>query len=335
MLAKKVGIDLGTVNTRIYVPKRGIVVSQPSVVAIDINTNQVVAIGRDAEEMVGRTPEAIELYRPLNDGVIADFGITQTMLRHFLGIAIGRVHLLKPDLMVSLPGGATSTERKAVVDVALAAGGRAAYIIEQPVAAALGANIPIANPTGNMIIDLGGGTTEIAVISLGGVVAQHSVRVGGNKIDNAIADYLRRQHSLSVGERTAEQVKQKIGSALPMKKSHKMRVKGRDIAGGLPKTVTVQSSELVDAIQEILEKIVLAIRSVLEETPPELVSDIIDQGIILSGGTAQLRNLDKLLSKVIGVPVVVTEDPLNCTVEGIGSALDNLASYQKSLLASV
>lgn len=332
MLAKKVGIDLGTANTRIFVPKKGIVLDEPTVVALDINTNKVLRIGKDAQSMLGRTPETIELYRPLSDGVIADFNITQTMLKHYLAQSLGRINLVRPDVMISLPGGATSTEKKAVIDVALAAGGRAAYIIPSSVAAALGADIPIASPAGSMVIDIGAGTIEIAVLSLGGVVAEQSVRVGGNKINQAIVEHLRKEHNLAIGDHTAEEVKKRIGSALPMKKQSTMKVKGRDIAGGLPKTITVKSNELVDPIQDILEKIVFAIRSALEETQPELVSDIIDRGIILSGGGAKLRNLDKLLSKIIGVPVVVSPRPLLTGIKGIGIALNNLADYQKSLL---
>ncbi|MBI4101074.1 rod shape-determining protein [Candidatus Microgenomates bacterium] len=334
MFAKRIGIDLGTVNTLVVVPRRGIVINEPTVVARDVNSGNILAVGKEAEAMVGRTPETIELYRPLSEGVIADFQATQSLLKHYINQAIGRLRPIKPDIMISVPGGATSTERKAVVDVAIAAGGRSAYIIAEPVASALGANVPIAEAAGNLVIEVGGGTTEIAVISLGGIVAQHSVRVGGNKIDAAISEYLRRQHSLSVGDKTAESVKQTIGSAMPAAKQHKMEVKGRDVVAGLPKTVTVSSGEIIEPIQDILEKIVLAIRTVLEHTQPELVSDIIDRGIILSGGSALLKNLDKLLVKVIGVPVVITEDPLTCVAQGIGIALANLSDYQKSLLVS-
>ena len=334
MFAKRVGIDLGTVNTLILLPKRGIVVNEPSVVSRDINSHQVIAVGSAAERMLGRTPEAIELYHPLHNGVIADFGATQAMLRHYLNQAVGRLHLIKPDVMISIPGGATSTERKAVIDVAIAAGGRAAYLIQEPVAAALGAEVAISDAKGNMVIDIGGGTVEVAVISLGGIVAQHSVRVGGNKIDRAVADFLRRQYSLSVGDRTAEMVKLKIGTALPDRKIKKIDVKGRDLVSGLPKTINLGSNEIVEPIQDILERIVLAVRTVLETTPPELVSDIIDQGILLTGGTALLRNLDKLLVKVIGVPVIVADEPLTAVARGMNKALENLADYQKSLLSA-
>lgn len=334
MFAKKIAVDLGTVNTRIFVPRHGVVLDEPTVVAMDVNTNKVVAIGKAAEAMLGRTPESIELYRPLNDGVIADFNITQIMLKHHLTNAIGRLNIVKPDIMISLPGGATSTERKAVVDVALAAGGRAAYTIPQTVAAALGAYVPIAEAAGSLVIDFGGGTAEIAVLSLGSVVAQHSLREGGNKLDQAVAEHIRKNHGLSIGDQTAEIVKRKVASALPIKKQLRVKVKGRDLSGGLPKTATVGSDELVEVIQDCAERLVLAVRTVLEDTSPELVSDIVDRGIIISGGSAKLRNLDKLLSKVIGVPVVVAARPLLCTIRGMGVALHSLSDYQKSLVGS-
>lgn len=333
MFAKRIGIDLGTVNTLVYVPRRGIVINEPTVVARDLNSHEVIAIGNTAEDMTGRTPEAIELYRPLHEGVIADFGATVSMLKHYLNQAIGRLRPIKPDIMISVSAGATSTERKAVVDVALAAGGRAAYLISEPVAAALGANIPITSAAGNMIIDIGGGSTEVAVLSLGGVVAKHSLRIGGNKINAAIANYLRRAYNLSVGDQTAEEVKRTIGTAMPEKRSTKIEVKGRDLVAGLPKTIDIRSNELVEPIQDILERLVLAIRSTLEQTPPELVSDIAERGLVLSGGGAMLKNLDKLLIKVVGVPVVITDDPLTCVAQGIGVGLSNLVDYQKSLLA--
>lgn len=333
MFAKRIGIDLGTSNTRVLVPKRGVVIDEPSIVALDITNNEVLAVGKEAEEMLGRAPESVQLHHPLRDGVIADFYATEAMLKHFINQAVGRLRLVKPDVMVSLPSGATSTERKAVIDATTSAGARAAYIIQDQVAAALGAQIPVTNALGNMIIDVGGGTTEIAVISLGGVVAKASVRVGGDKIDQAIIDYLRRQYGLSIGEKTAEDVKQAVAGALPPDKDHHIDVKGRDIAGGLPRTIKVTAAEVVPIVQEVLEKIMLSIRSVLERTPPELVSDIIDRGILLSGGGAKLHNLDKLLARVVNVPVVVVDDPMNCTIRGIGLALENLADYQKSLLA--
>lgn len=334
MFAKRIAIDLGTVSTLVYVPRSGIVINEPSVVALNSDDDSVVAIGKEAEDMLGRTPEALISHRPLRDGVIADFRITREMLKHYISRSIGQLRLVKPDIMISIPAGATSTEKKAVIDATIAAGARAAYVIEEPVAAALGAGIPVTEPRGNMVIDIGGGTTEIAVISLGGVVSQTSVRVGGNKIDAAISEYLRKHHNLSIGEHTAEMVKHEIGRAIPGEEKHAMSVQGRDIAGGLPKTVTLSDSEIIEPIQDILEQIVRSIRTVIEHTPPELVSDIIDRGIMLTGGGAQLRGIDTLLAKVINVPVLIAEEPEYCVANGAGVALKNLSEYQKSLLSS-
>ncbi len=334
MFAKRIAIDLGTVTTLVYVPRHGIVINEPSVVALNSDDDSIVAIGKEAEDMLGRTPEALISHRPLRDGVIADFRITREMLKHYIGRSIGQFRLVKPDIMISIPAGATSTEKKAVIDATIAAGARAAYIIEEPVAAALGAGIPVTEPHGNMIIDIGGGTTEIAVISLGGVVSQTSVRVGGNKIDSAISEHLRKHHNLSIGEHMAEKVKHKIGRAIPDDKKHTMKVQGRDIAGGLPKTVTLSDAEIIEPIQDILEQIVRNVRSVIENTPPELVSDIIDRGIMLTGGGAQLTGIDALLTKVINVPILIADEPEYCVANGAGIALKNLAEYQKSLLSS-
>ncbi len=334
MFAKRIAIDLGTVTTLVYTPRRGIVVNEPSVVAVNSDDGSIVAIGKEAENMLGRTPEALISHRPLRDGVIADFRITREMLKHYINQSIGRFRLVKPDVMISIPAGATSTEKKAVIDATIAAGARAAYVIEEPVAAALGAGIPVTEPRGNMVIDIGGGTTEIAVISLGGVVAQTSVRVGGNKIDAAISEYLRKHHNLSIGEHMAETVKHQIGRAIADDEQHSMKVQGRDIVGGLPKTITLADSEIIEPIQDILEQIVRNIRSVLEATSPELVSDIIDRGIVLTGGGAKLTGLDELLKKVIDVPILTADDPEYCVVNGAGLALKNLAEYQKSLLSS-
>ncbi|PSO42989.1 rod shape-determining protein [Candidatus Saccharibacteria bacterium QS_5_54_17] len=334
MFAKRIAIDLGTVSTLVYTPRRGIIVNEPSVVAVNSDQGSLVAIGQEAEDMLGRTPQALISHRPLRDGVIADFRITREMLKHYINLAIGRLRLVKPDVMISIPAGATSTEKKAVIDATIAAGARAAYIIEEPVAAALGAAVPVTQPRGNMVIDIGGGTTEIAVISLGGVVAQTSVRVGGNKIDTAISEYLRKHHNLSIGEHMAETVKHKIGRAIADDQQHSMQVQGRDIVGGLPKTITLADSEIIEPIQDILEQIVRNVRSVLEDTQPELVSDIIDQGIVLTGGGGKLTGVDVLFKKVIDVPILVADDPEYCVVNGAAVALGNLAEYQKSLLSS-
>ncbi|HSX00859.1 MAG TPA: rod shape-determining protein [Candidatus Saccharimonas sp.] len=332
MFSKRIAIDLGTANILVFVPKRGIVINEPSVVAID-DQNKIVAIGADAKEMLGRTPDNITASRPLRDGVIADYRITSSMIRHYIAKVGGGFRLSKPDVMVCVPAGATSTERRAVIDATLAAGARAAYIIREPVAAAIGAGIPIASAAGNMVVDIGGGTTEIAILSLGGVVAQHSIRVGGNRFDSSIADYIRRTYGLAVGDRTAELIKQQIGTALMRTRDRTMEIRGRDIIQGLPKTITIRANEISGAIQDELERIVQAIRVVLEQTPPELSSDIIDRGMVLTGGGALLQNLDKMLTQVTGVPCVVAEEPLLCVVRGTGIALDNLEEYKRSLVA--
>ncbi len=332
MFSRRIAIDLGTANILVYVPKRGIVVNEPSVVAID-DQNKIVAIGKDAKEMLGRTPDTITASRPLRDGVIADYRITSAMIRHYIGKVSGGFRLTKPDVMVCVPAGATSTERRAVVDATLAAGARAAYIIREPVAAAIGAGIPIASAAGNMVVDIGGGTTEIAILSLGGVVAQHSIRVGGNRLDSAIAEHIRRNYGLAIGDRTAEMVKQEIGSALLLTRDRNMEIRGRDIVAGLPKTISISSNEITAAITPELEKIIQAIRVVLEQTPPELSSDIIDRGMVLTGGGALLKNLDKMLTGVTGVPCVVAEEPLLCVARGTGIALDNLEEYRRSLVS--
>jgi rod shape-determining protein MreB len=331
MFGKRIAIDLGTANVLVYVPKRGIVINEPSVVAVSTADNKVVAIGAEAKEMLGRTPDTIVASRPLKDGVIADYRITQAMIRHYINKVVGGFRLTRPDVMVTVPAGATSTERRAVVDATLSSGARAAYIIREPIAAAIGAGIPIASAAGNMVVDIGGGTTEIAILSLGGVVAAHSIRVGGNKIDAAIAEGIRRNHGLAIGDRTAEEIKQQLGSALILKKDKAMEIRGRDVIAGLPKTITIHSNELTESIADELEKIILAIRTVLEQTPPELSSDIIDRGMMLTGGGALLKNLDKLLTNVTGVPCVVADDAQLCVVRGAGIALDNLNEYKRSL----
>jgi rod shape-determining protein MreB len=333
MFSKRIAIDLGTTNLLVYVPKRGIVINEPSVVALSTEDNRIVAVGAEAKEMLGRTPESIIASRPLKDGVIADYRITQAMIKHYISRVAGGFRLSRPDVMVCVPAGATSTERKAVIDATLAAGARAAYIIKEPIAAAIGASIPIASAAGNMVVDIGGGTTEIAILSLGGVVAQNSVRVGGNHLDSAIADHIRRHYGLAVGDQTAEEIKKNLGSAMILVKDRTMEIRGRDVIAGLPRTVTISSNEITKAMTEELEKIILAIRAVLEQTPPELSSDIIDRGMVLTGGGALLKNLDKLLTKIIGVPCVVAEEPLLCVAKGTGIALDNLDEYKRSLVS--
>lgn len=333
MFLRKIGIDLGTANTLVYVPNKGVILNEPSVVAVSLDDNRVLAVGTDAKEMIGRTPDTMIASRPMKDGVIANYRITEAMLRYFINKAGGRFRFFRPDVMVSVPAGITSTERRAVIDATIQAGAKAAYVVKQPVLAAIGAGIPINSPSGNMIIDIGGGTAQVAVISLGGVVASTSVRMAGDKIDQAIADYMKRRYNLAIGERTAEEIKITIGSALPQKKEETMEVRGRDLMMGLPKTVEIRSNEITEAISDQLFEIVRAVKSVLHETPPELSADVIDKGMVMSGGTSMLRNLDELLSQATGVPVYVAEDPLLCVAKGAGIALENLEIYKRSVLS--
>lgn len=332
MILRRIGLDLGTTNVLIYVPDKGIVINEPCVVALDASDNKVMAIGAEAKEMLGRTPDSIIAAHPLKDGVIANFQITKAILKHFINKLGGRVRLFKPEVMVAIPAGVTSTEKRAVVDACIAAGAKNAYVIKAPIAAALGAGIPIASPSGNMIIDIGGGTSETAVISLGDVVASSSVRVGGNKMDQAIASYIRKKYNLVIGETTAENIKIKIGSALPLKKELKMEVSGCNTVSGLPESIMVSSSDVVIGIREILSQIIAAVKQVLQQTPPELAADIMDKGIVMTGGGCQLRCLDKMLTKVIGVPCQVAEDPVLCVGRGAGIAVEHLDSYKKSVL---
>lgn len=334
MFIKKIGIDLGTVNTLVYVPKRGIAINEPSVVAVSIKDKRVLAVGSEAREMLGRTPDTIVASRPLKEGVIADYRTTESMLRYFINKALGGVRLFKPEVMIAVPAGITSTERRAVIDATIQAGAKAAFIIKQPIASAIGANIPIGSASGHMIIEIGGGTSEIAVISLGGIVANASARIGGTKFDLAISDYVRRKYNLAIGERTAEELKIKIGSALPLTDRLSMEVRGRDMISGLPRTVTVTSDDVTEAIQDDLNGIIQAVKSVLQETPPELSADVIDKGMVISGGSGMLRNIDELLSRAIDVPAYIAEEPLHNVAKGTGIALENLESYKRSLLAT-
>lgn len=334
ILTRRIGIDLGTTYTLVHLPGRGIVLNEPSVVAMSLLDKKVLAVGDEAKEMIGRTPDTIVASRPLKDGVIADYRITEAMLRYFINKALGGIRFFRPEVMIAVPGGITSTERRAVIDATLAAGAKAAYIIKEPIAAAIGANIPIGSPSGHMIIDIGGGTSEIAVISLGGIVVNTSVRVGGNKCDYAIQEYVRKKYGLAIGERTAEEIKITIGSALPLEEKLSMEVRGRDMISGLPKTVTIVSDDVTEAIQNELAGIIQAVKNVLQDTPPELSADVMDKGMVLSGGSSQLRMMDKLLSQAIGVPAYVADEPLLCVARGTGIALDNLESYKRSILAT-
>lgn len=331
-MVRRIGVDLGTTNILIHIPEKGIVIDEPAVAALDAYDNKVVAFGEEARKMLGKTPDSIIAARPLKDGVIASFKITEAMLRYFINRVSGRLRLFRPDIMVAVPVGATSTERRAVIDACVAAGAKNAYIIKKPVAAALGANVPIAAAEGHLIIDIGGGTTEVAVISLGDVVAATSVRVGGNKMDAAIASYIRKKYSLVIGEQTAEAMKIKIGTALPQKKDQTMELSGTNSVTGLPESIIVSSSDVMNAVQEELKDIIGAVKTVLQKTPPELASDIMDKGMIMTGGGSQLRQLDQLFTKVTGVPCQVAEEPRLCVVRGTGLAIEHLDEYVRSVL---
>jgi len=334
MFIKKIGIDLGTTYTLVYLPRRGIVVNEPSVVAVSIADKKILAVGNEAKDMLGRTPDTIMAVKPLKDGVIADYRATEAMIRYFINKTLGGLRFFRPEVMVAVPAGISSTERRAVIEATIAAGAKAAYIIKEPVAAAIGADIPIGSATGHMVIDIGGGTAEMAVISLGGVVASTSVRVGGNKLDDAILEYIRKKYNLAIGERTSEEVKINIGSALYMEDKLYMEVRGRDIVTGLPRSITVSSDDVTEAIQHELEEIISAAKRVLHKTPPELSADIIDKGIVITGGTALLRNMDQLISRATGVPAYIADDAMLCVAKGTGIALDNLDSYKRSILAT-
>lgn len=332
MLFKRIGIDLGTANSLVWVEKQGIVLNEPTVVAVSIEDNRVLAVGNEAKQMLGRTPGNIQASRPMREGVIADYMVTEAILRYFIQKVAGRSFLFKPEVMICVPAGCTQVERRAVLDATLSAGARTAYLIDEPLAAAIGAGIPIGAPSGNMIVDSGGGATESAVISLGGVVVHKSVRVAGNRIDEGIASFARKKHNLVIGEQTAEMVKLKIGSAIPLPKEERLEVKGRDSILGLPKTIELTSTEVTEAIRPVLGQIIGVIKEVLEETPPELASDIIDKGIVLAGGTSLLRNFDRLVTNDTGVPAHVAEEPMLCVVKGIGVALENLDVYKRSVI---
>jgi rod shape-determining protein MreB and related proteins len=332
LFEKQIGIDLGTANVLVYMKGKGIVLNEPSVVAISATENRIVAVGNEARMMLGRTPGTINVTRPMRDGVIADYVITEAMLRYFIGKVCGPFRLVKPEVMICIPSGVTNVEGRAVHDAAIAAGARAAYLIPEPLAAALGANVPISNASGNLIIDIGGGTTEVAVISLNGIVTSHSVRVGGNRFDDVISAYIKRRYNLMIGERTAEEIKIGIGSATRLEDELEMEVRGRDQLLGLPRTVTVRTNEIVDAIADPISAVTEAVKTVLEQTPPELSSDVMDKGMVMTGGGSMLRNIDKLLTSVTGVPCHVAEHPLNCVAIGTGRAMENFDVMRDSLL---
>jgi len=333
LFTKKLGIDLGTANTLVYVPGLGTVLNEPSVVAVSEYDRKVLAVGTEAKNMVGKTPESIIAYRPMKDGVIADYRVTEAMLRYFITKALGPWNFWKPDVMVSVPAGVTSTERRAVIEAALRAGAKNAYVVKEPILAAIGAGIPIQEATGHMVVDIGGGTTDVAVISLGGIVACTSVKCAGDRIDQAISDYIKKTFNLAIGDKTAEEVKIAIGSALPIDDELAHTIKGRDFVTGLPRSVEIKSNEIVRAIQPELRLMIKAIKDVFQDTPPELAADIIDQGIIMTGGSSQLRNLPELVLKRTGVNAVLADNALFCVVNGTGIALEHLDTYKKSILA--
>lgn len=334
MFIKRIGIDLGTTYTLVYLPKRGIVINEPSVVAVSIADKKILAVGNEAKDMIGRTPDTITASRPLKEGVIADYKATEAMIRYFINKTLGGIRLFRPEVMVAVPAGISSTERRAVIEATIAAGAKAAYIIKEPVAAAIGADIPIGSATGHMVVDIGGGTAEMAVISLGGIVASTSVRVGGNKFDAAILEYIRKKYNLAIGEITAEEIKINIGSALYIEDKLHMEIRGRDIVTGLPRSITVSSDDVTEAIQNELEAIISAVKKVLQKTPPELAADIMDKGIVLTGGSSLLRNMDQLIARTTGVPAYIADDAMLCVAKGTGLALDNLDSYKRSILAT-
>ena len=332
-MSKKLGIDLGTANTLVYLPGKGIVLNEPSVVAVSEQDNTILAIGIEAKNMIGKTPENIIVYRPMKDGVIADYRVTEAMLRYFIGKTLGKYNLFKPDVMVSVPAGITSTERRAVVEAAIRAGAKNAYVVKEPILAAIGAGIPIHESKGSMIMDIGGGTTDVAVISLGGIVASTSVKCAGDKLDLAIADYIKKTFNLAIGDKTAEAIKIKIGAAVPLEEEITITIKGRDFIQGLPRTAQISTNEIVRAIDKELRTMIGAIKDVLSQTPPELAADIIDDGIIMTGGSAQLRNLADLVYRRTGVKARVADESILCVAKGTGEALHHLNTYKKTIIS--
>lgn len=329
----KLGIDLGTTNVLVFVPGRGVVLNEPSVVAVSTETNKVLAIGADAKAMIGRTPDTITAYRPMKDGVIADYRVTEAMLRYFIRKALGKWNLFKPTVLISVPAGVTSTEKRAVIEAAAKAGASNAFVVKEPILAAIGAGIPIQEALGRMVADIGGGTIDVAVISLGGIVASTSVKCAGTKLDRAIIDYIKKKYNLAIGDKMAEEVKIQIGSAVPVNEELAMNVKGRDLVSGLPRTIELKTNEVVQAMSRELREMMGAIRKVLQETPPELASDIIDNGIILTGGTSQLRHLPELVFRRTGVQSKLAQDAYFCVARGTGIALKHLDTYQKSIIS--
>jgi len=333
MILKKIGIDLGTCNSLVFLPGKGVVLQEPSVVAVELGENKILAVGKEAKEMMGRTPDTIRVYRPLKDGVIADYRVTQAMLRYFIDRVSGFFKIIRSELLIGVPAGATSTERRAVIEAGIAAGAKAVYLAKEPILAAIGADVPINSCSGNMVVDIGGGTTEVAVISLGGIVTCDSIRVAGDKLDLAISDFVKQKYNLAIGEQTAERIKVEIGTALPQKEEKFIEIKGRDLISGLPKNVKISSNEICEAISDTLTEIIQLIKKVLKDTPPELSADIMEKGMVLTGGGSLLRNLPKLISKSTGVPCILADESMYCVAKGAGIILENLDLYKKSIMS--
>jgi rod shape-determining protein MreB len=332
MLVRQIGIDLGTTNTVVYTPGKGFVINEPTIVALSLPENKVLAVGHDAKEMIGRTPGDISAYRPLKEGVIADYYITKAMLTYFIRKASGKFNFWRPDVVISVPAGITPTERRAVINAAIEAGAKNSYVVREPLLAALGAGIPINSSSGNMIVNIGGGTSEVAVISLGSIVCWSSLRVAGNKFDQAIIDFIKKKYSLAIGEQTAEATKIAVGSALPLKNKLEFEIRGRDLVSGLPKDIVVTSNEVAEALNPLLLDVASSVQKVFNETPPELVADIMEKGLIISGGGANLRNIDEFLKRILGVESYIAEDSLLCVAKGSGTILNHLDTYKKTLL---
>lgn len=332
MFTRKIGIDLGTANTIVFVPAKGFIINEPTIVALSMPDNTVLAVGREAKDMIGRTPDNIVAYRPLKEGVIADYYITKAMLKYFITKATGSFNIFRPEVVISVPAGITPTEKRAVINAAREAGAKEAYIVKEPILAALGAGIPINHHSGNMIINIGGGTSEVAVVALGGIVSWSSLRVAGNKFDQAIIDYIKKKYSLLIGEQTAEAVKIEVGSALPIKDKLEYQLRGRDLVSGLPRDLVINSNEIAEALNPYLIDIANSVQSVFNNTPPELVADIMGKGIIISGGGAQLRYIDEFFKRMTGVQTYIAEDSLFCVAKGTGLILNHLDVYKRTLL---
>ncbi len=332
MFSRKIGIDLGTCNSLVFAPGKEIILNEPSVVAVSVSDNRILAVGKEAKEMTGRTPDEIMIYRPLRDGVIAEYRITEAMLRYFIEKSPG-LRFIKPELMIGVPAGITSTEKRAVIKAGISAGAREVYTVKEPILAAIGAGIPISSCSGHMVVDIGGGTSEIAVISLGGIVVARSVRVAGDEMDFAISNYIKQKHNLALGEQSVEDIKTTIGIAIPEKEEANMEVRGRDLVSGLPRTVKINSNEICSAVRDTLEEIIQAIKQVLRDTPPELSADIMDKGMVLTGGGALLTNIDVLVTEKTGVPSFIAEDALLSVAKGAGVVLDNLEIYKRSIMS--